>query len=218
MVELAANNDNWKHNVIKRLEGYAQETLEKDSLHRGSSSEGEQQQQDQSNAFDSFLFGNEVASILGKKKQSLALPPGEMTAMLYDLVELLEGGLPDQIFMGGGPEKQSIVSFANNAGANGGEKHADVSDATDFLLSALKIWLKSFKPLPWKQRRALWPTSQQQFGESDGNSTFMSSRMDDNDTLSLMSGTTATTAQKEKRNLRELIEDMELDGETRRET
>ena len=42
--------------------------------------------------------------------------------------------------------------------------------------------------------------------------------MDDNDTLSLMSGTTATTAQKEKRNLRELIEDMELDGETRRET
>ena len=43
---------------------------------------------------------------------------------------------------------------------------------------------------------------------------------DDNESLSIMSGTTAQTRsmEKEKRNLRELIEDLELDNETRRET
>ena len=44
--------------------------------------------------------------------------------------------------------------------------------------------------------------------------------MDDNESLSIMSGTTAQTrsTEKEKRNLRELIEGLELDNETRRET
>ena len=47
------------------------------------------------------------------------------------------------------------------------------------------------------------------------------SRMSDNESLSLMSGTTTNTRlleKAEKRNLRELIEDLELDHETRRET
>ena len=48
----------------------------------------------------------------------------------------------------------------------------------------------------------------------------ISSRMDDNDSLSMTSGTTAQTRSPErhKRNLRELIEQLELDPETRRET
>ncbi|KAL9179568.1 hypothetical protein ACHAXT_008858 [Thalassiosira profunda] len=224
LVELAASDESWKANVIRRLEAYAEET-EKEravSLHRGSSdSSGKEEVASTATGFDGLLFGGDVASMLGKKKQSLALPPGEMTSMLYDLVELLEGGLPDQIFTKDetlfspvGPER--TVSFAQRSSSL--ERMADVAKASDFLIhNALGKWLKSFRPLPWKQRRALWPS--QPYG-GDGDSTFASSRMDDSESLSMMSGSTAAqkSRKEDKRNLRELIEDLELDHETRRET
>ena len=137
-----------------------------------------------------------------------------MTSMLFDLVELLETGLPDQIFMDNEMMSSTkTVSFAKN----NQDRNVEVQKANDFLLSqALEVWLKSFRPLPWKQRRALWPSHS---SSSEGDS-MIDSRMDDNESLSIMSGTTAQTRsmEKEKRNLRELIEDLELDNETRRET
>ncbi|KAL7550964.1 hypothetical protein ACHAWF_014168 [Thalassiosira exigua] len=227
LVELAADDEGWRVNVIRRLEAFAEET-EKEadaSLHRGSSSEEEAQ----ATGFDGLLFGGAAAGLLRKKKQSLALPPGEMTSMLFDLAELLEGsGLPDQIVVGGegtGPPSSPAksVSFARVTSLESGGGDA-TRKATAFLVDeALNIWLKSFRPLPWRQRRALWPSHERDGGAGDGDySTLMSSRMDDNESLSLVSGTTAATgaasAKKNRRNLRELIEDLELDHETRRET
>jgi len=229
LIELAANNESWKMNVMKRLEGYVEETEKenKSGLYRGSSSEASGKEEPAQMSFDSFLFGGNLASMLGKKKQSLALPPGEMTSMLFDLVDLLEGGLPNQIFMSKNettllstlppfsPDKS--VSFSRNNHARNNIDD-DATKATDFLLKeALGTWLKSFRPLPWKQRRALWPSHQS--GGLDGDS-MVSSRMDDNESISLMSGMTSQTRsiEKKKGNLRELIEDLELDHETRRET
>ena len=220
LIELAANNDSWKMNVMKRLEASAAETeREKLGLSRGNSGSSaadkvESPQSQTPTTLDSLLFGGDVANIMGKKKQSLALPPGEMTSMLFDLVELLETGLPDQIFMDNEMMSSTkTVSFAKN----NQDRNVEVQKANDFLLSqALEVWLKSFRPLPWKQRRALWPSHS---SSSEGDS-MIDSRMDDNESLSIMSGTTAQTRsmEKEKRNLRELIEDLELDNETRRET
>ena len=221
LVELAANNESWKMNVMKRLEAFANETQQEKELgiQRGNSngsSNGSNEIPPPPTSFDSFLFGGDVTKILEKKKQSLALPPGEMTSMLFDLVDLLEGGLPDQIFMKDELEDPSskAVSFAKT----NNERNVDVTKATDFLLNqALEMWLKSFRPLPWKQRRALWPSHSSTL---DGDS-MVESRMDDNESLSLMSGTTTqtkSTIEKDKRNLRELIEDLELDHETRQET
>ena len=228
LIELAANNESWKMNVLKRLESSADETEKENIQFHRSSSNGSSTDRSVTNqqpslpaSFDTFLFGGDVTKILGKKKQSLALPPGEMTSMLFDLVELLESGLPDQIFMNdesstshissGG---QKVVSFAKS----NHERNEDVTKATDFLLNqALCVWLKSFRPLPLKQRRALWPSNSSTM-ESD---SMAESRMSDNESLSLMSGTTTNTRsleKAEKRNLRELIEDLELDHETRRET
>lgn len=221
LVELAANNESWKMNVLKRLDAFVTETEKEniESLHGTKSDSNTITEESGKAGFDSFLFGGDVAKILGKQKQSTALPPGEMTAMLFDLVELLEGGLPNQIFTKCEFSRFAdppfvpgkVVSFAKH------EENTDIAKATDFLLNkALGKWLKSFRPLPWKQRRALWPTHQSGL---DGDS-IMSSRMDDNDSLSLTSGTTAQTRspEKHKRNLRELIEQLEIDPETRRET
>ena len=221
LIELAANNEPWKANVLKRLAVYADATAE------GADSPIPPEGDDAtSSGFDHLLFGGDVASILSKKKQSLSLPPGEMSALLYDLVDLLECGLPNQIFMKetSALSAPPVVSGDKIVSFNLDKPHSKdkVKLATDFLVdSALGLWLRTFRPLPWKQRRALWPTSSSNAG--DGDSTIMSmSRMDDLDTLSLTSGFTSKTgksvAEKEKRNLRELVEDLELDQETRVET
>ena len=221
LVELAANNESWKMNVMKRLDAFANETRQEKELgiQRGNSngsSNGSNEIPPPPTSFDSFLFGGDVTNILERKKQSLALPPGEMTSMLFDLVDLIEGGLPDQIFMK--DELQVSSSKAVSFAKTNNERNVDVTKATDFLLNqALATWLNSFRPLPWKQRRALWPSHSSTL---DGDS-MVDSRMDDNESLSLMSGATTqtkSTIEKEKRNLRELIEDLELDHETRQET
>jgi hypothetical protein len=216
LVDLAANHQSWKRNVIKRLEDYATDTAEAIEDENNNSRQ-EIAQNGVPSSLDSLLFGSDVAKILGNKKSSLALPPGEMTQMLFDLKEHLEGGLPVHIFTNNDTftisEHEKTVSFVKSPI----ESDVDVSRATSFLVNeALGIWLKSFRPLPWKQRRALWPLHQS--GPNAESSSMVSSHFDDGMSLSLASGGTHTTTKAEKRNLREIIEELELDPETRRET
>ncbi len=215
LIDLAANDDSWKVNVLKRLELYAQDT-EKES-NRETTTQTSLEKKEAPTSFDAFLFGGDVTTLMRKKKQSLALPPGEMTAMLFDLVDHLSTDfLPGQIFLGSesGTASKS-VSFSRNLNGNGN----DTNKATEFLVNdALCIWLKTFRPLPWTQRRAIWRK------QSGGNTeaSMAASTLDDNMSLSMASGsigTMKTTAmEREKRNLREVIEEMELDPETRIET
>lgn len=215
LIDLAANDDSWKVNVLKRLELFAQDT-EKES--NGDISTSTSFEKDTATTgFDAFLFGGDVSTLMKKKKQSLALPPGEMTAMLFDLVDHLSDFFPGQIFVdseSGGASKS--VSFSKNLNGNG----EDTKRATEFLLDdALRIWLKTFRPLPWTQRRAIW--RKQSGGNADA-SIAASTLMDDNMSLSMASGSAntpkAVAKEREKRNLREVIEEMELDAETRTET
>lgn len=221
LVELAANNESWKRNVIVRLKAYAKATeKEGNSELVGKSSIQLSEEDVAPTSLDSLLFGGDVAKILEKKKQSLALPPGEMTSMLFDLVEHLESGLPMQIFTKDDSStnplnaSEKVVSFMKTPI----EMSVDITKATDFLLNnAFDVWLKSFRPLPWKQRRALWPLNQSG-GNADSGSTMASSHFDDGLSISIASAGTSTNVPAEKRNLREVIEEMELDPETRIET
>jgi hypothetical protein len=105
------------------------------------------------------------------------------------------------------------VTFARSPLHN----NADITKAIDYLVNeALGVWLKSFRPLPWKQRRALWPLHMS--GANSETGSMMSSHFDDGMSLSMMSGGTNSKAAADKRNLREIIEELELDPETRRET
>ncbi|KAL7464072.1 hypothetical protein ACHAXS_004408 [Conticribra weissflogii] len=219
LVGLAAHNEAWKKQVVKRLEMYVSEKEQesKDGLRGVNNFLAEEEEESIHTSLDSLLFGD-VSSIMGKKKQSMALPPGEMTSMLYDLVEQLDSDLPDQIFMKDdssayplrSPEKGSMPLSAPT------QKNSEVKKAKDFLINdALSAWLKSFRPLPWSQRRVLWPIHQPGMNSE---TSMVSSRVDDGMSLSMASGSTAPKCSDHKRNLREVIEDMELDHETRRET
>lgn len=222
LAELAATNEYWKMNVLKRLAASVVEIEKEKPGHYPGSSCDSCTAKDEApiSNFDRFLFGD-VTSFLGKKKQSFALPPAEMTSMLFDLIQMLESGLPDHIFMKDESllstlhpsSREKVITFAKNDFA----RNSDTKKATDFLLNqALGLWLKSFRPLPWKYRRALWSSHHSGL---DGDS-MVSSRVDDDDSLSLMSGFTSQTRsiEKDTRNLRELIEDLTLNHETGGET
>eukprot|EP00804_Cyclotella_cryptica_P006899 CCRYP_007058-RE/>CCRYP_007058-RE protein AED:0.02 eAED:0.02 QI:90/1/1/1/1/0.75/4/1519/1084 len=217
LVDLAANNQSWKQNVIKRLEEYASDTVKTSTSLKNNNLSGPLNEDIASSSLDSLLFGSEVANILGKKKSSLALPPGEMTQMLFDLQEHLESRLPMHIFMNddaftvNGQEK--AVTFAKSPM----EKNVEIAKATEFLVNeALGVWLQCFRPLPWKQRRALWPLHLS--GPISDSVSVVSSHFDDGMSLSVASAGTHSKTTTDKRNLREIIEQLELDPETRRET
>ena len=85
--------------------------------------------------------------------------------------------------------------------------------ATLFVVNEVfPAWLKSFKPLPWAERRVLWPHTKASTMESSAGSSL------GDDLLTLDSaGVPASPLRAKKKNLRETIEDMELDVESRAE-
>lgn len=85
--------------------------------------------------------------------------------------------------------------------------------ATQFVLNeALPALLKTFRPLPWQQRRILWPLTSSAGSDVD-------SRLTDGDmTFSVASTSTGWGTPGQRKNLEEQIEDLELDLEVRAET
>jgi hypothetical protein len=89
--------------------------------------------------------------------------------------------------------------------------------ANHFLLDQiLPLWLKSFRPLPLDQRRILWPPDRSNMLESTAGSTIS----DDSLTIDSMASknTNPSAQRKARKNLREQIEDNELDPESRAES
>ena len=106
---------------------------------------------------------------------------------------------------------------------------SNVMLATRYLLhDVLPVWLKTFRPLPWDQRRVLWPLDKSAWStESTAESTMSDDSLTADDHSNIrsplsMSMTAATSGTRnparKKKNLREQIEDQELNVETRSET
>jgi len=97
--------------------------------------------------------------------------------------------------------------------ATSGRLVQDQQVATQFVLTeALPALLKTFRPLPWQQRRMLWPLISSTGSDVD-------SRLTDGDmTLSVASTSTGWGTPGQRKNLEEQIEDLELDVEVRAET
>jgi hypothetical protein len=105
----------------------------------------------------SFLFGENMSKILTKNKRPQALPSEEITAVLFDLATKVSTTVPDKITAVG-----SLVSYRSSlvpfTGIKRPASESDAMLATQFLLhEALPVWTKTFRPLPWEQRRVLWP-------------------------------------------------------------
>ena len=218
LLGLAAHDGIWRKQVLDTLKNAISE-MENDSNDENPKTK---QSTDTAQDIDSaltkelgtFLFGENMSRIIAQRKKSYALPPEEVTSVLFDLTTNIASTAPDEIsvFGPGLNASRSIRSTHNK------KKHAVNNDsilAALFILDdALPTWLRSFRPLPWDQRRVLWPRlKNSSTGSYGGTNTIFS-----DDSLTVESANSSTRSPASKRNLREIIEDQELDIEARAET
>jgi hypothetical protein len=213
LVQLAAHDEIWRKQVVEAIQQSTKDMEE----------EKEEAFPDDLAIPDldlgSLFFGEKVNQLLAKKKKSYALPPEEVTTVLFDLVTNLASTTPDEISVKGGFNLNpltSLVPFEKQ------KKNVDDGTllATRFVIDdVFPAWLKSFKALPWEERRVLWPHTRASSTESHAGGASFALSMDDG--LTLDSGSTgypSPSARKTKKDLRETIEDMELNMESRAET
>ena len=217
LLRLAAHDEIWRRQVIEFLENVA---LESDTP-RSSNEEKEKESPKDINAAMSkelgdFLFGENMVKILSTNRTPRALPSEEVTAVLFDLATKLSGSVPDEIKAAGTiiSSKSELTPFHE---MKQGTSNTDISLASHFLLdNALPVWLKSFRPLSWEHRRILWPVNAIRIGGS-----ISSSLSDDDgltvDTTNISLHSTITRQHRRKKSIQEIIEDQELDVETRGE-
>ena len=139
-----------------------------------------------------------------------------MTAVLFDLATKLSASVPDEIKAAGTiiSSKSELTPFQEIK--RNGASNTDISLASHFLLdNALPVWLKSFRPLTWEHRRILWPVNTVHIGGSTASTLSDDGLTVDTTNVSLHS--TITRHHRRKKSIQEIIEDQELDIETRGE-
>jgi len=206
LLQLAAHDSIWRRQVLEAIEKTVTEMAEEEEAKAEITSENVRAMPD----LLGTLLGDQVNNLLTKKKRSYALPPDEVTSVLFDLVTNLASTTPDEISLRGKFDlnpQTSLLPFRKS-------KHSDNDDrllASRFVVNdVFPRWLESFRPLPWDERRVLWPYTR----AASANDTIAGS-IDDG--LTLDSGSVAPQSPSQKKSLREKIEDLELDMESRAE-
>lgn len=217
LIQLAAQDEIWRKQVIKTLKESTQNMVEEEE--KKEENDGDLSETPAITEMDlgSLFLGEKVNQLLTKRKKSFALPPEEVTTVLFDLVTNLASTTPDEISVKGGfniNPQTSLVPFEKQKSYD--ENH---SLAIRFVIDdVFPAWLNSFKALPWEERRVLWVHTRASAMESHTGASFAHSL---DDALTLDSGSTgypSPSVRKRKKDLRETIEDMELDTESRGET
>ncbi len=234
LLGLAARDEIWRKQVVDVLNSAAEilsrEEPEEDDedVNFGHERRSSGIDEAMKNQLGNFLFGQNMAKIVKLEKKSFALPPKEITRVLFDLTTNLATKSPDEITVVGASSNLSsnISSLQSSVKTDGKARAAarvDVFLANRFVLDeALPRWLKAFRPLPLEHRRAMWPRVIRKNDSMTG--TFPSEytgRSSDGDSLTLDSGGSRTqngSSLNKKKDLRELVEDQQIDGETRSET
>lgn len=228
LLGLAARDDIWRKNVLDALK----EAIGK--MERGDDLVGDEDERQQkttkyeddqadlalSNHFENFLFGEHIKKIIKKQKRSYALPPEDITTVLFDLSTHITTAAPEEVTIFGGTTNSFSLqsSFGTQTKNTKAQLHADIMQAHFFLLhEALPVWLKAFRPLGLVQRRLFWPTISRHAGS---HTVAMTHHGSDNDSLTIDSheGELMSSAGWTMKNLQERVEDLELDVETRSET
>jgi len=221
LLRLAAHDVIWRKQVIEFLDKVAQCEDSGGDQKEEKTAESSDINTAMSHELGNFLFGENMSKVLAKHKTPRSLPSEEVTAVLFDLATELSASVPDAI-----QAAQSTMSARSGLAPLSGLKRqaadSDVLLATRFLLDeALPAWLKSFRPLAWEHRRILWPVSRIRSGGSTAAST-----MSDDDSITLGSASASmrshnspsqSRTRKRVKNIQEIIEDQELNIETRGE-
>lgn len=219
LLRLAARDEIWRKQVIEFLEKVGKEEVDPiEEPMNGEDVENVAVSRDMdtalSNELGNFLFGANMTKVLAKNKTPRALPSEEVTAVLFDLATRLSATVPDEIKASGSiaGSRAGLTPFESSRRQSAGD---DFDLATRFLLDdALPAWLASFKPLAWEHRRILWPTDRAR----TGGSTTASTLSDDSLTVDSGGHSLQTSRSRKRRTIREIIEDNELNPETRGET
>jgi hypothetical protein len=220
LLQLAAHDEIWRRNVVEVLRNAAKEIEMNDEKQKKEAEENDPSvgSNGAPQSLESLLFGAKVSNMLTTKKKSHSLPPEDVTSVLFDLMTNLTV-TPDEISLNGSLHH---VRLKSTALVPFRERHVRGNEnallAAHFLINdALPAWLKSFRPLPWEQRRILWPKIRSISGTSLASASYNPS--DDGLTLDSMStGFTSSGGPKHRKDLRQQIEDLELNAETRAET
>ena len=161
LLGLAARDTIWRKLVITMLNKAADEIKNR----------GEEKSKEESSpngAIDLkqlgyFLFRETDSRSSNRKVKSIALPPQEITRVLFDLATFIATTSHDDVTVFGGSSKMSsnISTLRSVASKAGMRRRASVRG--DFLLAkrfvldeALPHWLKSFEPSKLDQRMILW--------------------------------------------------------------
>jgi hypothetical protein len=231
LLGLAARDEIWRKQVLETLEKAIDETEhfedeEKSDPENDATDINEALTQELGN----FLFGD-MTKIVKHEKRSFALPPSEITRVLFDLTTNLAAKTPDEITVFGTSSRLSSNVSSFPSGTTRTEGRSRASLRTDLLLAsrfvldeALPKWLESFRPLPLEQRRILWPKTYRRpeatTSTFTGQVSEFTGRSSDADTLTLDSGGAETldSSPNWKKGIRELVEDQQIDSETKSET
>lgn len=215
LAQLAAQDEIWRRQVLETIENATKE-MEEDGRKAEEEAEAPVNHEvDITEKLGSLFLGEQVNKLLTKKKKSYALPPDDVTCVMFDLVTHLACSTPDEISVKGKFEinpQTSLVPFQRSKNSS---VDKDTLLATLFVVNdVFPAWLKSFKALPWEERRVLWPFTK---ATTTHESISGGSLADDLLTIDSPGAPASPVLRKKKKNLRETIEDMELDIESRAE-
>lgn len=237
LLGLAARDEIWRRQVIDTLnsaaESLSREEPDKDGGDVNVGNEHKSSGIDEAlkNQLGNFLFGQNMAKIVKQEKKSFALPPKDITRVFFDLTTNLATKSPDEITVIGASSRlssnvSSLQSSVKTDGKARAAARADVFLANHFILDeALPRWLETFRPLPLEHRRTMWPRMIRRIDSMTGTYSVIQSeytgRSSDGDSQTLDSGGSHaynSSSLSKKKDLRELVEDYQIDGETRSET
>ena len=212
LLRLAVWNKVWKEQMVDTLEAASVHSSEmkEDKRLRNPDERPKAVKEQMENQLQNLFFGNQVTKFIAQKK-TVALPPDEITEVLYELALRVSMTIPSNVQLNPSNGSESFhdlsTPFSNHT------ERREVAEATRFLLDdILPAWLNTFRPLTPSKRRVLWSVSK------DGSNVVTSP-----DDLSLGSSTTGlsafSTSTPERRvRLEERIASLELDVDTRQET
>jgi hypothetical protein len=215
LLHLAARDEIWRRELLASLAKSAAEiNTEKKDADKGSPQSPKQEYVDHAFSLGKMLLGAQVSSMLTTKRKHHSLPPMEVTSVLYDLIARLLD-TPDEInIVGGAPTTERRTQLMPFHKTSRIVRDDETLLAACFLVEqALPAWLESFRPLPWEQRRLIWPKTH---SSSHAGSSLLDDGLTTLDSESL--GDSAYGTKPRKKTIEETIEEKELDTETRAET
>ena len=215
LVRLAARDDAWRSQVLEYLAENAIDTSSENSV-------GEEKERPGtflSNELGNILFGDKMSRILREKKRPKILPPEDATAVLFELVSKLATVVPDEITLSGAhiSHRSSLLPFKGIKTRPPND--SDTSLAVQFIVNeALPLWLKTFRPLSWDNRRILWPRDPSGSAKSTASTISADSLTLESESVTSFLSPVSSKKHFKKKDLREKIEEQELDPETKSET